>query len=173
VALAFAEIFPEKLSALGLFHSTAKADTAAKIAVREKAIQFIQEHGAAAFLRTSIPGLFKNPENHQVAIQLLLERSKTLSANSLIIYYRMMMARPNRQKIIAQLEQPFLLVAGSYDQAVPLEDSLEQAALANCTQLNFLKESAHMGMYEEREASVGFLANFLQFVSSRNSFAST
>src|SRR5688572_7259971 len=58
VALAFAEKYANRLKGLGLFHSTAYADSEAKIETRRKGIQFIQEHGALAFLRTSTPNLF-------------------------------------------------------------------------------------------------------------------
>ena len=58
VALAFAERWPERLLGLGLFHSTAFADTEQKKETRRKGIAFIKANGATAFLRTSLPGLY-------------------------------------------------------------------------------------------------------------------
>ena len=51
IALAFAEKYPGILKALGLFHSSAFADSEEKKATRTKAIEFIHEHGSEAFLK--------------------------------------------------------------------------------------------------------------------------
>ena len=58
ITLAFAEMYPHTLQGLGLFHSSAYADTTDKITTRLKAIEFIKENGVAAFFNTSIPTLF-------------------------------------------------------------------------------------------------------------------
>jgi pimeloyl-ACP methyl ester carboxylesterase len=58
VTLAFAEKYWNHLNAFGLFHSTAFADSEEKKAARRKGIEFINQHGAFEFLKTSIPNLF-------------------------------------------------------------------------------------------------------------------
>src|SRR5678816_1226564 len=57
ITLAFAERWGQSLDAFGLFHSSAFADDEEKKQTRAKAIDFINNNGAAAFLGTTIPGL--------------------------------------------------------------------------------------------------------------------
>ena len=63
VALALTEHYYNHVSALGLFHSTAYADTEEKKATRRKGIDFIRQHGAFEFLQTSSPNLFSPPRS--------------------------------------------------------------------------------------------------------------
>lgn len=49
ITLAFAEMYWNHLTAFGLFHSSAYADSKEKITTRQKGIEFINEHGAFAF----------------------------------------------------------------------------------------------------------------------------
>ena len=65
IALAFAEKFPQYLSAFGLFHSSAFADTEEKKETRRKAIDFIKNNGVHAFLKTSTPNLFTQQYQEQ------------------------------------------------------------------------------------------------------------
>src|ERR1041384_7943248 len=58
ITLAFVEKYSNYLSAFGLFHSTAFPDTEEKKITRSKGIEFIKEHGAFEFLKTSTPNLF-------------------------------------------------------------------------------------------------------------------
>lgn len=162
ITLAFQEMYPEKLISFGLFHSSAFADDEAKKEARSKSIDFIQANGAQAFLKTSIPGLFMNPEKSEADIQLLLEQGKTFSKEALISYYEAMIARPDRTDLLKKATVPVLIIAGEHDKAVPYEHSLKQSHMPPNCSFNVLRNSAHMGMLEQTEASNLILANFLQ-----------
>ncbi len=163
ITLAFAEIYPEYVTAFGLFHSSAYADDAEKVASRQKAIEFIGKNGASAFLATSIPGLFKDAEKSSKDIKNLLENGNNFSAEALIQYYEAMITRPDRTNVLKNSKVPVLFVLGEYDKAVPFKAGLEQSTLATTTYVNILRRSAHMGMLEETEKSNRILADFLQF----------
>jgi hypothetical protein len=80
IALAFAEKYANMLSGLGLFHSTALADSEEKINARNKGIQFIKDNGAYPFLKNMIPGLYSE-ESKQPKTFLIdqhLDASKSL-----------------------------------------------------------------------------------------------
>jgi len=158
-SLAFAEKYPERLTALGLFHSSALADDEDKKAVRKKGIAFIRKNGARLFLESTIPNLFSNSENP------LTEKLKNLAANfrdnDLIGYYEGMIERPDRTSVISSLHIPFLLIMGKNDKAVPLELALKQSHLAPLSVIHILRMSGHMGMWEEKEKSNEILAKFL------------
>ncbi|MEO7264218.1 MAG: alpha/beta hydrolase [Ferruginibacter sp.] len=161
ISLAFAEKYPGKLSALGLFHSSAFADDDEKIASRRKAIGVMNEKGAMIFLKTAIPGLFYDKEKSKTDIETLIEKGKSFSAAALVQYYEAMINRPDRTTILKNLRIPVLLVLGKYDPAVPLEQGLKQTHMADTTYVHILKDSAHMGMLEEASFSTNILVKFL------------
>lgn len=163
VILAFAEKYSEHLKGFGLFHSTAYPDTEEKKQTRKKAIQFIQQNGAFEFLKTSIPNLYSTvtKEKNPYLIQEQIADSKNFSGETLINYYQAMIARPNRTHILKQSKVPVLFIIGKYDNAVPLNDSLQQCHIPNDTEVFILENSGHMGMREEPAESNKILQTYL------------
>ena len=163
VALAFAEKYPQYLNSFGLFHSSAFADADEKKVTRKKAIEFIQEKGAVAFLKTSIPGLFNeafDAENKPVILSLISKATNFTEA-ALVQYYEAMIARPDRVHVLKNFTKPVLFIIGEHDKAVPLQSSLEQCYLPALSHVHILKNAAHMGMYEETAKVNSVLNNFL------------
>ncbi|MDP4260887.1 MAG: alpha/beta hydrolase [Bacteroidota bacterium] len=163
IVLAFAEKYPERLSAFGLFHSTAYADTEEKKAVRRKGIEFIREHGAFEFLKNTTPNLF-SPITKQYSPALVsqfVESLRGFSADTLIAYYESMIKRPERLSILRSVQVPVLFIIGEQDNAIPLQDGLKQCHLPAKSYIHILHQSGHMGMLEEAEKSNKALEHFL------------
>lgn len=171
ITLAFAEKYPELLDSLGLFHSSAFSDSEEKKQVRTKAIDFINEKGTHAFLKTSTPALFTKEyaEKHPESINELIEQGKKFSTKALVQYYQAMIARPDRTAVLKTFSRPILFIIGEHDLAIPLESSLQQCYLPVQSHVNLLEKSAHMGMWEETDKCNQILLNFLQYLSSCNS----
>lgn len=163
ITLAFAEKYPQYLKSFGLFHSSAFADTEEKKATRKKAIAFIREKGAAAFLKTSIPGLFtaEFQEAFPEKVEALIETAKKIAPEALVQYYEAMITRPDRTAVLTSFKGPVLFLIGQHDTAVPFESSLQQCYLPAQSHVHILRTSAHMGMLEESEKSSEALLNFL------------
>ncbi len=161
VTLAFAEKYPQYLKAIGLFHSSAYADDVEKIETRKKAIAFIEDNGPEAFLKTSIPALFYDPEKNKSAIEALLQKGNDFTAQALIEYYRAMIARPDRTFLLKNASIPVLFIMGEHDKAVPFKHSLEQSYMPANSHIHILRNSAHMGMLEETQRANHFLGEFL------------
>ncbi len=167
ITLAFAERYPASLSTFGLFHSSAYADDEAKVETRKKAIGFIKANGPFAFLQTSIPGLFY-PQGNSMPADALLEKGKAFSGKALIQYYKAMIARPDRTRILEKAPAAILMIMGEHDKAVPFKHSLEQSHMPRLAYIYILRNSAHMGMQEEPAKANGILAYFLLNQSSIN-----
>jgi pimeloyl-ACP methyl ester carboxylesterase len=163
ITLAFAENFPEMLKGFGLFHSTAYADSEEKKQTRRKGIEFIQKNGAYEFLKTSIPNLYSpvTKEKNPSLISQQIEAAHNFSGAALVSYYVSMIQRPDRISILKQTHLPVLLVLGKYDNAVPLQDGLEQGHMPNLSYIHILEKSGHMGMIEERDEAVRILKNYI------------
>ncbi len=160
ITLALAEKYPQLLNAFGLVHSSAYADSDEKKETRRKAIEFIKAHSAYEFLKTAIPGLFYQPENN-AACEMLVEAGKKFTAEALIAYYTAMINRPGRTQILNNCTQPVLFIIGQYDKAVPFEHSLAQSHLPLQSHVSILRNSAHMGMFEEPEKTLHTITEFL------------
>lgn len=164
ISMAFAELFPEKLKSLVLFHSTSYADDAEKINTRKKGIEFIRQHGAKKFLEQAIPNLFSEQTRKEKPelLQEILERYTNFSDEALVQYYEAMIARPDRREVLKNIDKPVMFIAGKYDSTIPLEKVLEQAHLPSFSYIHICKHSGHMGMLEEMEESNTSLEKFLK-----------
>jgi len=163
ITLAFAEKYSHLLDAFGLFHSSAYADDAEKKATRKKAIEFIQQNGSVAFLKTSIPGMFANPDHSKTDIDVLIQGAGNFKPAALIQYYEAMLNRPDRTEVLQTFSLPIMFILGTQDKAVPLELGLKQSHLPAISHIHIL-ESGHMGMLEQPENSLLKITHFLSSV---------
>jgi pimeloyl-ACP methyl ester carboxylesterase len=163
VTLAYAEKFPGRLEGLGLFHSTAFADSDEKKQTRRKNVDFIRKHGSAKFIEQANPNLFsgqfkqKNPE----IVKEFTRRYSDLSAVSLVAYTEAMMNRPDRTEVLKKFPKPVLLIIGEHDLAIPLEQSLKLCQIADFSYIYIATQSGHMGMLEEPEFCLKAIQDFL------------
>jgi pimeloyl-ACP methyl ester carboxylesterase len=166
ITLSFAEKFPHYLSSFGLFHSSAFADTEEKKETRKKAIEFIKNNGAYSFLKNSIPGLFTQrfKDAQPKKVDALITAGKNFTEQALIQYYEAMIARPDRTVTLKTFGNPVLFIIGEHDQAIPFESSMKQCHLPAVSHVHVLRQSAHMGMWEEEEKTNKILLAFLQQV---------
>jgi pimeloyl-ACP methyl ester carboxylesterase len=164
ITLAFAEKYPEKLNALGLFHSTAFADSQEKKTARKKGIEFIKKYGSQDFIKQSVPNLFAKEFNKKYPeiVNELIERYNNFNPDSLVSYYNAMMKRPDRTQLLKSFKKPVLFIAGEQDNAIPIEHSLQQSYLPELCYFHILMGTAHMGMVENTNLSNEILNDFLK-----------
>ncbi len=172
IALALAEHYPDSVSALGMIHSTAYADSPERKEMRLKAMDFIRSKGAFPFLKNSTPGMFSTAaqENLRTQIQQLTERNRAFTAESLCAYYQAMLERPDRTAILKNFPGPVLMVIGALDQAVPFEASLAQCHLPARSHVHILRASAHMGMWEQADELNQILTRFISSLDTASDF---
>jgi len=163
ITLALVEKYPNLVSAFGLFHSSAYADSEEKKVVRRKGIEFIRQHGAFEFLKTSTPNLFSPNSKEQFpdSIEQLINSGHNFSPAALVSYYEAMMQRPDRTEILRKAAVPVLFIMGEYDNAIPLQGGLEQCHFPEKSYIHILRKSGHMGMLEEKDRCNEILEKFL------------
>jgi len=164
IALAFAEKYSQRLTGLGLFHSTAYADSEEKKAARRKSIGFIREYGVPEFVKSTMPNLFSGEfnANQPETISKLVNKYSYFSPEALITYYEAMIMRPDRRKVLKELNKPILFICGEEDKAVPFRDALEQAHIPDLSFIHILKNTAHMGLVENPDLTNHWLAGFIE-----------
>ncbi|HVZ24849.1 MAG TPA: alpha/beta hydrolase [Sediminibacterium sp.] len=166
ITLAFVEKYPDAVQAYGLIHSTAYADSREKKEMRTRSIVLMEEFGAAAFLKNTIPNLFgqafrkERPEQ----IKRLIREGASFSVSSLQQYYRAMRDRPDRTHVLAGNQHPVLFVLGAEDVAAPLNDLLQQVSVPpGISYIRLLPGIGHMSMCEAPETLNRQLLEFISF----------
>jgi pimeloyl-ACP methyl ester carboxylesterase len=165
VTLAFAQKYPDRLRGIGLFHSTAYADSEEKKAVRRKTIDFIRKNGSAAFIRQFTPSLLSDNtrEKHPEILQGWIDRYSGFQPEALIYYHEAMISRPDRVSVLRDFAGPVLFIIGAHDNAVPMEHALQQCHVPSLSQVYILENTGHMGMLEEPSRSNRILQTFINF----------
>ncbi len=164
IALALAEKYPDFVQGLGLFHSTAYADTEEKKTSRDKNVTAIEEKGAAGFLRTFVPNMYSddfaasNPDR----LEQHITHVSQLPPAALIAGMKAMKDRPDRRHVLQQASYPVLFIIGMKDKAVKPEEALEQVHLPAHTSQLILENAGHMGMVEEPDDCLEIIQSFWQ-----------
>jgi pimeloyl-ACP methyl ester carboxylesterase len=166
ISLAFAKKNSDKISALGLFHSSSYADTGEKKESRNKNIRFIEKNGSRPFLAEAIPGLFSDnfKSGNREIIEKLVNRYANFKPESLVLYLEAMKRRPPTTEVLTMITKPVLYIMGEEDKAVPIRDGLQQCHLPRISYIHILTHSAHMGMIEESNLCNVILDRFLEHI---------
>ncbi len=164
ITLAFAELYPDRLVGFGLIHSTAYADSNEKKANRLKAVELMEQYGAGAFLRNTIPTLFsaafKKAAPNQVLAQI--EQAAHVDTKACQQYTLAMRNRPNRTSVLEDNPLPILFVIGTEDTAAPLADLMAQIKLPLYASIHILDNVGHMGMLEAADTMTNHIINFVE-----------
>lgn len=165
VALALTEKYPQLVQGLGLFHSTATADSEEKKEARRKSIKLMQEYGAETFVRQTLPNMF-SPTFKSVQparVEAYVQMGMQCPQQAMIAYYEAMMQRPDRTAILKDATIPVLFVIGKDDNAVPADVILPQITLPRVSSIHIFDEVGHMGMWEVFDAANVILRQFADF----------
>ncbi|MEO6832469.1 MAG: alpha/beta hydrolase [Chitinophagaceae bacterium] len=165
ISLAVAALFPEKLKGLALLHSTANADTEVKKEARQKAIELIEKGGREAFIRVAISDLYTEDfrQENQHVIEAQTERSLAVPADTLVSFYKAMIARPDRKNVLQESVMPVLFVYGKEDSVIPYEPCLQQTLLPNVSFVKLYERCGHMSMKELPELLQADLRTFVGY----------
>ena len=164
VTMAFAELYPQMIRAIGLFHSTAYADSDEKKAARKRNNEFITGHGTLELLKQSVPALFSNDFKtaHPEIIKELIDRNKGFDPLAIVAYNNAMMERPDRSHLLEGASFPFLFIIGRQDGTLSFQQSLKLAHIPDKAYIHVLEKTGHMGLIEEADKSNEVLKKFLE-----------
>lgn len=164
IALAYAEKHAEYLAGLGLFHSTAYADSEEKKKNRDKTMAFIQRRGTAAFIEGFLPNMYNEDfvRKNGVFIRQQLDDNKKLPKEALIQATEAMKNRPDRTAVLKKLKVPVMFIVGKKDLFIPFEDAITQVGMLQNPYVLILAHAAHAGMKESSDSCAGITSDFLE-----------
>lgn len=161
--LAFADLFPDNLKGLCLFHSTAYADSEEKKADRLRAIDLVRSN-KTVYTKTSIRNLFatKNLKYLSDEISFATKIAKETTRRGIVAALHGMRDRPGRDIILGLVEYPIMMVIGEQDNVLPFEQLLEQSNLIKNKNILYLEHDGHFGFLESSKLTNKELRKFLR-----------
>lgn len=165
VALEIAKQFPLNCAKLGLFHSTAQADSELKKQDRLRAMEAAKEH-QALYAANLIDGLFHEPQLHSKDIEEQLAKIASMQAENTI---QALTAMRNREESISFLTNqvfPIWYFNGNQDKVLPIERMQEEWNQLPHALVVQLDQCGHMGHIEQHEAAKKFLQDFCNHFTS-------
>lgn len=161
VAMAFAELYRDNLKGLGLFHSSALADTAEKKESRNKAVSVVKNN-PGQYVKIFFEPLFA-PQNVKLYlndIKVLQERAGSWSKQAIVNALEGMKDRKKLDWILEMAVFPVLFIIGKQDAAISYESVLRQTELVKDADVLFLENIGHMGFLEERSLTLRTIKKF-------------
>lgn len=153
VALAFLEMFPEKVKSLTLLHSTCFADTDEKKKNRDREIALVKEGKKDLIVQTNIPMAFATEriEANMEYVEFAKETALRISDEGVLLVLEGMKRRPDRSHLLKNPGRPIQLIAGRKDNYIPFEVMEKMASFHPELRLSVLEDSGHMGFLEEKD----------------------
>lgn len=163
VALAFADLYPDTLKGLCLYHSTAYADSAEKIKDRLRAIELVKK-SRTVYTKETIKNLFakKNLKYLKNEISFATKIAKSTNKEGIVASLRGMKDRPSRNLILGLVTYPIMMVIGEHDNVLNPKDLLEQSKLLKKPTVVYLEHDGHFGFLESPIISHLSLKKFLR-----------
>jgi len=144
VALAFAEVYPDRLAGLGLITTRAIADTDEGRAGRYSLVEKVAQGGSVVLAESLTPRLTKD--------EAILKQSFAIiehtPPNGIIGAAIGMAERPDRTNLLSEITVPALVVAGEEDQIIELQECIHMADLLPMGELLVIPNAGHMPMLE-------------------------
>lgn len=161
--LAFADLFPDNLRGLCLYHSTAFADTEEKKRDRTRSIKVVKANHKI-YTTEVVKNLFaaKNIKYLKEEIAFAQKIAAQTSKQSIIASLEGMKDRPNRDIILGMAHYPIMMVIGELDNVLPYQQLLEQSEMIREKHVLYLEHDGHMGFLESPRQSNVALKKFLR-----------
>jgi len=163
VAMAFADLFPERISAITLLSSTCFGDTDERKKERDKAIKAARE-SKERYVKATIPNLFfdKKSSDGLMNIGEMTELGMRQSLDGITAAIAGMRDRPDRQKVLTVMKIPVLLLGGKNDELVKPQLMEKMTRMTKKSKLVLLDNCGHNCFIEREKASLKAVMNFAE-----------
>jgi pimeloyl-ACP methyl ester carboxylesterase len=164
VSLAFGDKYTEKLQGLGLFHSTALADSDEKRKTRNNVIEFVEKNGVEPYINNFVEPLFYSGRKAEMQSSIGFVKNIALqtSSKALIETVKAMRDRKNRTNVLAKVDCPVMFIIGREDTSVVFESYADQIVLPLEASIHIINRCGHMGMFEFPKETLAMMKHFVR-----------
>jgi len=162
-ALAFADLFPDCVKGLSLFHSSALADSDEKKAARDQAIRVVKKD-TGRYVQLFFAPLFapQNVGELRAPIRALEKRAASFPKKAIVNALEGMKDRKRRDWMLSMVPFPIQFIIGKYDPTFTTASIFKQAELVKNADVLLLENSGHMGFVEERDVTLKAVKKFVR-----------
>jgi pimeloyl-ACP methyl ester carboxylesterase len=161
VALAFAELYPEKIKGLVLLNSTSKEDSSERKKNRDRAIKAVKKD-YETFIRLSIANLFSEENREILATEIEEVKTQALKTplQGIVASLEGMKIRKDREVLLHTTNYPKLLILGEKDPVLNYEENKKQIEDTTVELVTF--PDGHMSSIENQNELLDVLASFIK-----------
>ena len=161
-ALAFLQMFPERLSGISLFHSHPFTDSPEAIEKRNQNIALVERGGKEEMIPAFVQNLYaeRSLKTMPEAVARSLSIALKTDEKTIIADLKGMIARPSRVNLIEEGKAPLLWILGEKDSHIDCKEILKNVKLPSNSEVAVLSDVGHMGFIEAEEASANILISF-------------
>jgi pimeloyl-ACP methyl ester carboxylesterase len=161
VSLAFAELYPEKVNGVVLFHSQAAPDSEEAKVNRQRTIKIVEQN-RAGFIKQFIPDLFNQRlvGNYTDSVKFLIDEASRMTPSGITAAIAGMRDRKGGLDFLNDASVPFLFIVGKQDSRIPSKLVLEQATIPLHAEILILDNVGHMGYIEAPEVTFQGIRHF-------------
>ena len=162
-ALAFADLFPDTISGICLYHSSSYADSEDKKRDRTRSIKVVKANHKI-YTDEVIQNLFatKNLKYLKKELAFATKIAGRTGKQSIIASLEGMKDRIDRRIILGLVKYPIMMVIDEHDNVLPAPQLFEQAEKIQNKQILHLEHDGHMGFLESPKESNKALRKFLR-----------
>jgi pimeloyl-ACP methyl ester carboxylesterase len=162
--LAFAEMWPDKLLGLGLFHSVSWSDVPEKREARNREIELVRQGKKQLIFNVNVPKSFANDnlEIFKEKVELAKRIAAEMSDEGIIAVLQAMKNRKDRTFILEKSGVPIFFAVGMKDNYIPPEKLLALATKPKSKYVVVFENSGHMAFIEEKNQAIDELINFIE-----------
>ncbi|HJS19874.1 MAG TPA: alpha/beta fold hydrolase [Anaerolineales bacterium] len=147
IALAFARVYPERVSGLGLVASQTAADTAERREGRYKAAAEVADKGIASVVETMAPKFTSDAHLQEYARKSMEHQQPAAYIGAL----KAMAERIDSTSLLASISYPVVIVHGDADALVPIDRAREVKTALPKAHLVEISGAGHMPMMEAKK----------------------
>ncbi len=159
VALAFAELFPEKVEKIILLNSTPAADSDDRKENRDRALKIIDQN-PQAYISMAIRNLFAESsfEKFTSEIKSLIMEAHSFPTEGIKAAIKGMRERKDRTKVLKDFNKGKYMIIAKEDPILPISDAKKLGEF--CGVSVKIIEGGHMSMIENHD----FIVKYLRFI---------
>ena len=161
VAMAFAELFPQHVTGLCIFHSTALPDSEEKKKDRDRVVEIVKKD-RQHYISELIPKLFA--EENLALLKKEVSTAKQIAMNTpkegIVAALKGMKERPSRELTLKNISCPVLFIIGKKDVLLAWDNLMLLTSLPRSSYNIVLEYAGHMGFYEAPEKTFKAIRKF-------------
>jgi pimeloyl-ACP methyl ester carboxylesterase len=161
VSLALAELNPDSIKGLVMFHSSARADDKQKKHDRDRVVRIVKMN-PELFIHEAVPNLFNTDyKPNKRGIEQYKKLAYSMSKQGVIAALEGMKDRVDREIVVNFAPYPVLYIIGKEDNILSADDLIVQSNLAENGSCLLLKNVGHMGFVEAKKETFGAIKRFV------------